>query len=319
MNDCRARVSIGIPVYNGARFLKEAIDSILAQTFEDLELVISDNASTDQTEQICRAYAAKDKRVRYYCNEKNLGAAWNYNCVFELSTGEYFKWQAHDDLCGPRFLEKGVAVLAGDPSIVLCYSKFVRIDEHGNPLKILTSKVTGRGKPHERFRSVILRRNTCEEVFGLMRASALRKTRLYSSYSNCDDNLLAELALQGCFYAIQEPLIMHRIHPGQSTRAYSNRLDRMAWFDPLVAGRIAFPGFRQFFEYLWLIRRSALPWPERLRCYLHMCGWLWKFRRRLGQDLSSVIFHRTIVPTLRKHAPWTRQIWHAMKRTASQL
>lgn len=319
MSDGGLRVSIGMPVYNGARFLKEAIDSIWAQTFEDVELIISDNASTDQTEQICREYAAKDKRIRYYRNEKNLGAAWNYNRVFELSTGEYFKWQAHDDLCDPQFLEKSVAVLASDPSMVLCYSKFVRIDERGNPLKILTSTVAGGAKPHERFRSVIHRRATCEEIFGLIRASVLRKTRLHSTYSNCDDNLLAELALQGSFYEIQEPLIMHRIHPGQSTRVYSNRLDRMAWFDPSAAGRIAFPGFRQFFEYLRLIGRSALPWPEWLRCYLHMCGWLWKFRGRLRQDLSSVIFHRTIVPILQRHAPWTRQVWHALKRATTHL
>src|SRR5919109_5579420 len=160
MNEGRARVSIGMPVYNGVRFLKEAIESILAQTFEDFELIISDNASIDQTEQICREYAAKDKRIRYYRNEKNLGAARNYNRVFELSTGEYFKWQAHDDLCDPQFLEKGVAVLARDPSIVLCYSKFLRIDEHGNPLTMETSKVRGGAKPHERFRSVIQYRDT---------------------------------------------------------------------------------------------------------------------------------------------------------------
>ena len=109
------RVSIGIPVYNGGRFIKEAIDSILAQTFEDFELILSDNASTDETEEICKEYATLDRRIRYYRNEENLGAAKNYNRVFELSNGEYFKWASHDDLCAPEYLERCIAALCPPP------------------------------------------------------------------------------------------------------------------------------------------------------------------------------------------------------------
>jgi glycosyltransferase involved in cell wall biosynthesis len=88
----KPRLSIGMPVFNGEKYLKEALDSILAQTYSDFELLISDNASTDRTEQICREYAAKDRRIRYYRNEKNIGAPKNFNRVFELSSGKYFRW-----------------------------------------------------------------------------------------------------------------------------------------------------------------------------------------------------------------------------------
>ena len=88
----RSRVSIGLPVYNGEKYLEQALISILSQTYTDFELIISDNASTDRTQAICREYAAKDPRIRYYCNEENLGAAPNHNRVFELASGEYFKW-----------------------------------------------------------------------------------------------------------------------------------------------------------------------------------------------------------------------------------
>ena len=104
MSENEPRVSIGMPVYNGEKYLEEAIQSILAQTYSDFELVISDNASTDKTQEICLEYAARDSRVRYHRNEKNLGAAPNYNRTFELSTGQYFKWADYDDLLAEEFL-----------------------------------------------------------------------------------------------------------------------------------------------------------------------------------------------------------------------
>ncbi len=86
------RVSIGLPVFNGERYLARAIDSILAQDFRDLELVVCDNASTDRTAEICAAYARRDPRVRYHRNPRNLGAGPNYDRCFHLARGEYFKW-----------------------------------------------------------------------------------------------------------------------------------------------------------------------------------------------------------------------------------
>ena len=113
------RVTVGVPVFNGELFVAETLNSLLKQTFSDLEIVISDNASTDRTQEICRAYAARDWRVRYYRNDVNRGAAWNHNRVFELARGEFFKWSAADDLCAPEFLTLCVAALDRDPAAVM--------------------------------------------------------------------------------------------------------------------------------------------------------------------------------------------------------
>src|SRR5262245_44673342 len=108
------RVAIGMPVWNGEKCVAEAIESIRAHTFGDFQLLVSDNASTDATEEICRGYAARDGRIRYIRQDRNIGAAPNHNYVFRHSTGEYFKFAAHDDVLAPRFIEECIAVLDAD-------------------------------------------------------------------------------------------------------------------------------------------------------------------------------------------------------------
>src|SRR5207249_10009521 len=129
------RVSIGVPVYNGERYLGATLDSLLAQTFGDFELIICDNASTDGTEAIARAYAGRDARVRYVRQERNLGPPRNYNHAFELSRGEYFRWFPSDDLAAPQSVARCVEVLDREPSVVLAYPKPTLIDEDGRVLR----------------------------------------------------------------------------------------------------------------------------------------------------------------------------------------
>ncbi|MBV9181814.1 MAG: glycosyltransferase family 2 protein [Acidobacteria bacterium] len=316
------RVSIGLPVFNGEKFLEQSITSILAQTFADFEFIISDNGSVDRTETICRSYAARDPRIRYLRQERNRGAAWNHNFVFECSRGEYFKWQCHDDLCEPTFVEKCVAVLDREPAIVLCYSQFARIDENSELVPatsagwapIASSSVSGIESPHERFQALIHRRDACEEIYGLMRARAARETRLVGAYAQSDDNFLAELALRGGFYEIPEPLFRYRLHPENSTKTHSTRLERLLWFDPNGRRRFYIPFLRQFREYLLLIRRAPVSRRERIHCYLHTLGWAWRFRAWLAEDLHEGIFLGLLVPFLKKHAIWTRAAWRTLKR-----
>jgi glycosyltransferase involved in cell wall biosynthesis len=320
----RPRVSIGMPVFNGEKFLAEAIESILAQSFRDFELIISDNASSDRTEEICRAFAARDERIRYFRQPMNQGAAWNHNFVFNQSSAEYFKWQCHDDLCDPTFIEKCVAVLDREPSATLCYSQFLRIDELGRRLEASThgwspigsSSVSGIKTAHERFRALIHRRDACEEIYGVMRTDIAKQTRLVGAYSQSDDNFLGELALRGEFCEVPEPLFLYRLHPENSTKTYATRLARMAWFDPTAARRLSLPFVRQFWEYLLLIGRAPLPFKERAYCYLHTFGWAWKFRGWLREDLHEAVFLGRIVPFFKKHASWTRGIWRTLKKVA---
>src|SRR5690349_18986725 len=105
------RVSIGLPVYNGERFVGDAIQCVLDQTYSNWELIICDNCSTDRTLSICRTFADQDRRIRIYQNPRNMGVCFNYREVFRLSSGEYFKWMAHDDLFAPDFVASCVEEL----------------------------------------------------------------------------------------------------------------------------------------------------------------------------------------------------------------
>jgi glycosyltransferase involved in cell wall biosynthesis len=287
------RVSIGLPVFNGERYLERALNSILAQTFTDFELVISDNASTDQTQAICESYFSKDRRIRYYRNTKNIGAMPNFNRVFELSSGNYFKWASHDDLITPDFLQKCVDILDRDPSVILCYSWTQLIDEQGN----ISGDYPYNGKykadslrPSERFRSLIDFSHWCIQDFGLMRASELKKTLLYGSYTASDRVLLARLSLAGRFYEIPENLFLYRRHPQQSITMMNrgpSLLLYAIWNDPANANRILLPVWRLYAEYFKAAREVPLNLYERLRCYTYLLLWPGHNRqaRRMVKDI----------------------------------
>jgi len=321
-NETVPRVSVGIPVYNGERHIAIAIESILSQTMRDLELIISDNASTDNTEKICREFAAKDSRVHYHRSDRNRGASWNHNRVVELARGEYFKWLCHDDYCDPTFVEKCLKVVQDDPNVAICYSQFVRIDEEGKRLGVKSSRVAGSAEVCERFRSLIYRRDSCEEIYGITRTALIRKTALLGPYSNSDDTFLAELILYGQFREVPEPLFFYRIHADQSTKAYPTRSERMAWFNPSARTRFTLPFIRLFAGYLSLLSRSPLTLSEKIRCYSYMIGWFWHFRNWLAEDFRVIrlsLIYESAVPWFKEHAPWLRPVWHWIKRMRNDL
>lgn len=281
------RVSIGLPVYNGQRFIEETITAILAQTWTDLELVISDNASTDRTEAICRAYAARDQRIRYFRNPDNFGAAENYNLAFRRARGEFFKWSAHDDLIAPEFVARCLTVLEADPGAVLCWPRTVDIDADGRPISDKQYELHADADDAvERFAEMIGMAHTCEAIFGLIRSAVLAQTPLIAPYADSDRVLLAELALRGRFRSLDEPMFFYRDHDERSTEVYPSRDERIAWFDPALAGRIVFPHFRQFVEYWRTPARAGLPARARWRCRVRLLPWAWQNRHRLLDDLK---------------------------------
>jgi len=278
----KPRVSIGMPVFNGEKYLKEVLDSILAQTYQDFELIISDNASTDNTSQICRAYAAKDNRVRYYRNKRNLGAARNFNRVFELSSGEYFKWAAYDDVLAPEFLSKCVSLLDEDPTVVLCQTRISLIDKDGRRVGNLDpgTRIDSQ-KPHERFGDVISKKVSYWMIFGLTRASALRLSPLMGNYIGADKNLLADLCLIGGIYTIPEYLFFQRDHLESYTRDYCIRgfrdyRNELTWWtgNDKRAGWIILPHWKNCVEYFKSVRRAPLKLSEKLLCYEQIARWL---------------------------------------------
>lgn len=284
-------VSLGIPVRNGEKFLKTTLDSIAAQTFQDYEVVISDNGSTDATAEICKRYAAADPRVRYSRVEENNGAAWNFCHVALEARGKYFKWVAHDDPIRPEYLEKCVEVLDARPEVVVCFTEQVDIDEAGNPLPSRYHSHIPRGSraaapdPSNRFRRMIKLDYRCEEVFGLIRMDILRKTKLIEPYTDSDRTLLVELCLYGPFFMVPEELFLHRIHKASSTEVFEDWQERAVWFDPKTAGKKSFPFWRQFREYFFFIFRISMPLKDRGMCLFWLAYWLYSFRRFLTKEL----------------------------------
>jgi glycosyltransferase involved in cell wall biosynthesis len=313
MTGAGPRVSIGMPVYNAQRYLAGTLDSILGQTFRDFELVISDNGSSDRTEQICREYASRDGRIRYYRNDVNRGAAWNHNRVLDLSRGEYFKWNSYDDRLAPEFLEKCVDILDRAPEVVLCFSKFVDVDGSGKSSRPRNPVGVGLLRAHERFRELIRYGNSCEEVYGVIRMGVLRKTPAIAPYAASDKVLLGELGLHGAFAAVPEVLFFHGyMHGDNMWMRHPDARDQHVWFVPAHRGRRVFPHVRMFQEYLKVLRRVEIRFSERVLCYLHLMPWIWQFRKRLFEDFSKPI-HASTISFAKTYCPWLRTPWRKWK------
>lgn len=219
------KVTIHLPVYNGENYLEIQLDSLLNQTFTDFELLITDNCSTDSTNEICQRYAQADDRVRYHIHPKNIGATANFDSGVELAKGEYFKWAAHDDFHHPEFLQACVDVLDNNPDVVLAQTLVQIVDENGETMATYDSNLTGSDSsdPVERFKPLIHIRHTCTEMFGLFRLDEFKKTKLLGSgYHGCDRAMLAEVSLIGKIVQIKRPLFYNREHKNRYVRKFKS-------------------------------------------------------------------------------------------------
>jgi glycosyltransferase involved in cell wall biosynthesis len=309
-------VSVGLFVYNGECFLEETLHSILNQTFTDFELIISDNASTDRTGEIAKAYAKRDHRVRYYRSEKNMGAGWNVRRVYELAGGKYFKQAAADDLLEPDFLRRCVEILEGDPGCVVAYTGTKEVDENGTFIKnYVTPMKADSNYSVARFREMLLTYHMCYQVFGVMRMSALRQLPPQGAYVNADGVLLARMSLLGRFYEVPEHLFISRRHSGQSMAILPTRLTQPRfrltkrystlpcpeWWDPAKTRALTFPEFRQLLEYFLSIYRAPLGARQKLRCYFMLLPWIKIHRWKLVKDLiiaaDQIVYNLQVATT----------------------
>lgn len=238
------KLSIGIPVFNGQEFLPELLDSLLAQTFADFEILICDNTSTDRTPQICSDYERRDSRIRYFRNSRNLGAIANFNRVFELSTSPLFKWAAHDDLYHETYLEACVRLLEENPDAVLAHAGTAFIDEKGDTLPFdeetgsfvdpksgrrYWADVPGIGDTPvaiNRFWQVLTRARWGTHMFGVVRRGILQQTSLLPNFAGSDRAMLAELALLGRFKCVDDRLFSKRFHANVSWALDHNELKK---------------------------------------------------------------------------------------------
>lgn len=284
MTRASPRVSIGLPVYNGERYLAQALDSLLAQTFGDFEVIVCDNASTDGTGEIARAYAAKDRRIRYVRNERNLGWVRNFMRAFELASGEYFRWHAADDLSAPECQARCVEALDREPGAVLAYPKTRFIDEHGKLLSQQDDELHLRSPAaRHRFREIVTRLGYVNLHYGLMRADVMRRTRLLGIYQGSDIVFLAELSLYGLFWEVPEFLFYRRFHPAAASSMNQTQLRR--FYDPGNPDRLWIREWRHLGEYLRAVWRAPLDMGERLLLHLFLARVAIARRRALGREI----------------------------------
>lgn len=285
-------VSVGVPLYNAERYLEAAFDALLAQTYPELELVVCDNASTDATWELCQEYARRDDRIRLLRNERNLGAAYNYNRVAYRARGALFKWAAYDDVCAPELVAACVAELdAAGPGAVLAYPQTVLIDDAG----------TSQGRFHDRLdlrqpraatrvRALASRFNLCNPVFGVVRRDVLLRTGLIRAYPSSDVTLLAELAAYGRFHEVAAPLFHRRLHPASTRQAGSPDLGVVAaWFDPRRRSRPLAPRLALALRTAAALYATELPLTARLGC---ATGFLTRYGVRRGRAVAGRALRR---------------------------
>jgi glycosyltransferase involved in cell wall biosynthesis len=318
------RVSIGVPVYNGGSLLSEMLESLVTQTFTDFEIVISDNASTDDTGETARRFADGDRRVRYHRNDTNIGAGPNFNRVFELANNRgYFKWAACDDLYKPTYLERCIEVLDREPDVVLSYTIVDVIDDTGENLlskhpfywrgciESYTDEQERTGwmmgplhlaetaDPARRYYEFLNKMIAAFAMFGVVRTDALRRSSLHRSYPGSDRALLAQLVLQGRFHQVHERLYINRYH--KSAGRLVPEEQQQAWMDSTRRS----PGSPKLKQYIDLLRApltAGLEVLDAARCFgvaVHHIT-----RRNAGRALRSVL--PGVASVDRRRTPSTR-------------
>jgi glycosyltransferase involved in cell wall biosynthesis len=289
------RLSIGLAVYNGENYLAESLDALLGQSYEDFELIISDNASTDGTADICHQYEDQDCRIRYIRQGRNIGLAPNHNFVFNQASGELFKWASHDDLYAQDLLQRCVDALDENPHVVLAHSWTAIVDGSGTVTKKLEYPLTTASlSAPERFRSMLFA-DGGDDVYGVVRTNVLRRTALHGSHHHADRTITTEIALHGPFYQVQDWLYFRRDHPDREERACPTVRTRCANMDPRRADRLRHPAVRLYGEYILAyvaaIRRAPLSSADRRECYRYLAQWATsRARPRRAPNAEAPVF-----------------------------
>ena len=269
------KITLGLLVYNGERYLEQTIESLLSQTFEDLELIISDNDSNDSTEEICRVFAARDKRITYVRQTANIGAMGNFNYLASQASTPYFKWCAADDLVSPTYVAACIEFLDSQPDYVLCHSstRTIGFDDRELPNDIIQASGASERVPigidsyypaWRRFRDVMLGSTAVMDVWGVMRTATLRDTGLMRAYVGYEKVLMAALSLRGRFAELPQQLFSYRIHPDSASSRIATEA-RQEWCDP-SAEPTAYPRLKYLRGYLDAIEGSPLSPVQKALC-----------------------------------------------------
>jgi glycosyltransferase involved in cell wall biosynthesis len=306
----RPLVTIGMPTRNGARFIARSIESLLAQDYPNWQLVISDNASTDETESIARSYAAGDDRIRYDRSPTNIGVAANFNRVLGLAEGRYFMWAADHDLWAPSLISTCVTALEARPEAVLAYPGSLLIDEQDAVIEEMDDQIElDQASALARYKRLIWRLNVCNMIYGVARRDALLATSGFAEVHSADHAVLAALVLQGPVLRVGGHLYLRRQNrPAES--ASENRLRALTDLAPargadlatLPTGRL-YRGLRDL--HVRALRKSSLSTAEKLDGIL---ATLDCFQQRFEVPSPTVSVLRTSARALRLRGRFDRHL-----------
>jgi glycosyltransferase involved in cell wall biosynthesis len=281
-------VSIGLPLYNEETFLVAALDSLLAQDYPALEIVISDNASTDGTQDICLAYAARDTRISYHRENTNTGVIENFNRAFRLSRGQYFMWASGHDTRDPSLISKCVQAIERDRNMILCFPRTLVTEYGGQSRNLVDDKLETVGFPTwARLRTTIHDSGACNAMYGVIRSSALARTRLLRKCFGADHVLLAELSLEGAFHQLEEPLFFRQDNrPVQNTDVHVAR--NLAVLGSSSAITRWHPRWVMGLEHVRGVWHGAHPLRSKVILSVRAAGWFWgRWRDYLVEELHT--------------------------------
>jgi len=269
------RLSVGLPVYNGEEYLAESLEALLGQTYEDFELIITDNASTDDTGRICRRYQARDDRVRYLRLAHNIGAARNHDLAFRESRGELFKWASHDDLYGRDLLSRCVEALDEHPEAILAHAATAVIDGTGGVTQPYEYRLaTDSPRAPQRFASLLFEPGG-DDFYGVIRSEVLDQVRPHDSYHRADRTFVAELGLHGPFVQVPDLLYFRRDHPTRAERANPTIRSRCANLDPRRAKHSTLRLSAEYVTgFFGVVHRAPINAADKRACYRQLVRWL---------------------------------------------
>lgn len=292
--DARPIASLGLPVYNGEKYIAKTLDAILQQTFTRFEVIISDNASSDATRMICEEYANNDNRIQYIRHTTNRGAAANYNFVFSQAKGHYFKWCPHDDILAKNYLELCIKALEVQPEAVGAITDVSFIDGDGSKIEDVPLPI------HESHQSALTRFSEALDArmdwllfFGLFNRDLVARTGLHGNYIRSDNVFVSEMLLMGPIIHVPNSGLHFRRHNSSFTDSVlSSQDDAIAWMDPNLRGTRTLKESRYYFETVKVILRSNISLGEKLVCLQWTLSAAWKRKRK-------VIFRELLLPFYR--------------------
>ena len=287
------RISIGMPAYNAAATIRSAIEALLAQSFGDWELIVSDNASTDATRDTVEDLARRDGRIRYVRHPVNIGANLNYSHAFKCARGEFFKWASSSDWCAPSFLERCLEALQPRPDAVLaapCTRLFQgdasSFRDYAYDIEILDDT------PSQRLSHLMSALRLNNAINGLIRSAALRGTDLIAAYMGADIVLMGHLALLGKMLRVDEGLYYRRMEISTSTALQDSDALRRHHY-PEMGARTLFQASKRSWGWLRCATAAPMSVAERWRVYWYVARMIFWDRRALLEDLRGILRYVT--------------------------